>query len=326
MPRKPAEGLSFEELHRELLAYLAEVAGNSEVTRLLRRLQAEQGWGPTAEAVDGAGGGAPAKHSAPHALIAPPKDDLARARSVVNKLLPSQAPSVPGLDAAIYNRSCHEVGGDYFDFIALPDDRLAFAIADVAGKGFSAAILMAMLREVLRIVAANDPEPLRAVATTNRLLLPDMPRGMFVTLLYGVIAPGAREMTLVNAGHCPPIIWRPRLTGARVLDLRGPALGVLEHNRFAEGLRQRLLPLETGDCLCFFTDGVTEAKDFLGEEFGQQRLAHIVRDHATEPAASIVEAITEAVDDHTKGAPQHDDMTLIILRVLPPPGPRHGRP
>lgn len=326
MPRKPAEGLSFEELQRELQAYLAEIAGDSEVTRLMRRLQALQDLELTGElsgiTLDTTPSEPSPRTASPQPLIVPPKDDMQRARSVVNRLLPSQPPNVPGLDIAVYTRSCHEVGGDYFDFITLPEGRVAFAIADVAGKGFSAAILMAMLREVLRIVAANDPVPARAVAATNRLLVPDMPRGMFVTLLYGVIVPSTREMTLVNAGHCPPIIWRPRLTGARVLDLRGPAVGVLDPQRFAEGLRQRSLQLEPGDCLCFFTDGVTEATDLLGEEFGQQRLAQVIRNHATEPAAEIVKAITEAVNDHTKGAAQHDDMTLIVLRALPTTSPK----
>jgi len=315
--RKPSEGLPFEEMVRELRAYLAEMAGEAEVTRTLKQLQAAHTGGHRTTRTESARLRAAARTSAPEPLISPLKDDLQKAQTVVNKLLPSHPPSLPGLDLAVYNRFCHEVGGDYYDFINLPGDRVALVIADVSGKGFAAALVMAMLREVLHIAAANQPTAARAVAVTNRLLVPDMPRGMFVTMLYGVINPAEREMSLVNAGHCPPIIWRPRLTGARVLNLRGPAIGMLDAQRFTEAIRQKTLPLEPGDCLCFFTDGISEAKDLLGEEFGGQRLAQVLRDHAAQPASKIAEAIMAAVDDHTKGAPQHDDITLIILRVAP---------
>jgi len=314
--RKSFEGLPFEELLREMRAYLAEVAGEEDVTRFLKRIHASQRRVPRAADLlrrSAAGGGG----DGGRALLAPAQDDIRRAQKVVNKLLPSKPPTVPGMDIALFNRSCHEVGGDYFDFIPLPNDRLGLVVADVAGKGFSAAIVMAMLREVLHIVTSNEQAPARAVSATNRLLTRDIPRGMFVTLIYGLLDPAKREMTLVNAGHCPPIIWRPRLTGARVLDLRGPAIGVLDAARFAEGIRQKTLALEPGDCLCFFTDGVSEAKDLLGEEFGAQRLAQVLRDNARKPAEEIVKAIMAAVDDHTKGAAPHDDLTLVVLRALP---------
>jgi len=323
--RKPSEGLLFEDLLAELRAFLAEMAGEAGVAQTLKELQANaSAQRPTHVAPTRPRAGS--RRTAPAPLITPPRDDLQKAQTVVNKLLPSQPPTLPGLDLAVYNRFCHEVGGDYYDFINLSDERVALVIADVSGKGFAAALVMAMLREVLHIAAANQASAAKAVAVTNRLLVPDMPRGMFVTMLYGVINPPAREMTLVNAGHCPPIIWRPRLTGARMLDLRGPAIGMLDPQRFAEGIRQKTLRFEPGDCLCFFTDGISEAKDLLGEEFGGQRLARVLRDNATQPASKITEAIMAAVDEHTKGAAQHDDITLIVLRANPDaPAPSQGR-
>ncbi len=313
--RKPTEGLAFEDLLKELRSYLAEVAGQGDTTRYLRQIYSAQ-----ARVQRAPGGGASPERRRPAGAADEPaetRDDIQRAQTVVNKLLPAKPPSVPGLDIAFFNRSCHEVGGDYFDFITLPQDRIGLVIADVAGKGFGASIVMAMLREILHIVSSNEETPAKAVSSANRLLMPDMPRGMFVTMIYGVVDPAARELTLVNAGHCAPIIWRPRLTGARVLDLRGPALGVLDPARFAQGVAQRTLALEPGDCMCFFTDGVSEAKDLLGEEFGEQRLAQVLRDHAGESADQIVAAVTKSVDDHTKGAAQHDDITLIVVRALP---------
>ena len=307
----------------ELRAFLAEMAGETGVTSTLKQLQAAHANAHITTQAEVTRSRAGSRRTAPEPIITQPRDDLQKVQTVVNKLLPSHPPTLPGFDMAVYNRFCHEVGGDYYDFINLPEDRVALVIADVSGKGFAAALVMAMLREVLHIAAAKQPTAAKAVAVTNRLLVPDMPRGMFVTMLYGVINPHTREIALVNAGHCPPIIWRPRLTGARMLDLRGPAIGMLDAQRFTEGIRQKTLRLETGDCLCFFTDGISEAKDLLGEEFGGQRLARVLRDHAGQPASQIAEAIMAAVDEHTKGAAQHDDITLIILRVASeaPPKP-----
>jgi len=319
--RKPSEGLSFEDLLKELRSYLAEVSGDSEVTRTIRQLQAAQARVQGVTTPESTGTRTGAQAGDPDGVVSGPSDDMKQAKHVVGKLLPSEPPHVPGFDIAHYTRPCLEVGGDYLDYLNLPQDRVAIAIADVAGKGFSAAIMMAMLREVLHIVGAKEPTPARAVATTNRLLKPDMQPGMFVTMLYGVLNPATRELTLVNAGHCPPIIWRPRLTGARVLDLRGPAIGLLNPDQFAKGIQQKTLALEPGDCLCFFTDGISEAKDLLGEEFGGQRLAQVLRDHAGQPAQEIANAIMAAVDEHTKGAAQHDDITLMILRVSPDGAP-----
>ena len=333
-PKSTGES-SFDDLEREIRSYLAEVAHTASPTRVLREIQAAQARvrkitksvtrssleraakagfeirggvvrEPQASA-DGNGAAAP--------LISTAEDEIQKARSVQSKLLPTEAPKLPGFDIGIYNRFCHEVGGDYFDFFNLPDKRVGFIIADVSGKGIPAAMVMVMLRSILRMVAANGHSPTDTMVHTNRLLVRDMLRGMFVTALYTVIDADRREMTLVNAGHYPPLIWRPRLSGTRMINLRGPALGLLDVRRFAAAISEKTLTLERGDCLCFFTDGVPEAKNLLGEEFGERRLAQALRDLAGQPARRIVEGIVAAVDSHSEEAPQHDDITIIAMKA-----------
>lgn len=335
MAPKATAGFSFEELEREMRRYLGSVTDARSVTRAVKEVQAAQARVEKVtksitraslvraakagyEIYDGIvhepepAEGKPTKEP----LISSAEDSIHKARSVQTKLLPSTVPKLPGLDIATFNRFCEQVGGDYYDFISLPRERIGFVIADVSGKGVPAAMVMVMFRSILRMVAAHDHGPVETMIYTNRLLVPDMLRGMFVTALYAVIDPNAREITLANAGHYPPLLWRPRLTGTRVINIRGPALGLLDAKRFAEGLSAKTLALESGDCLCFFTDGVPDAKNLLGEEFGEKGLARAFRDQAGQPSRKIIEAIVQAVDAHSEEAPQHDDITLVVLRAL----------
>jgi len=334
---KPTGGYSFDELEKEVRRYLSDVAHEGDVSQALKEIQAaaekvrkitksitRASLTRAAKAGFEISGGvvrepaASDPHQAPDArpLLTGDEGESQKAHSVQANLLPSAPPSLPGFDIAALYRFCHEVGGDYFDFIPLPDGRTALVVADASGKGVPAAMVMVMLRSILRLVAANAHDPVETLVHTNRLLMPDMLRGMFVTALYVVIDPVAREMVLVNAGHYPPIIWRPRLSGTRVVNIRGPALGLLDTQRFAANISRKTLALEPGDCLCFYTDGVPEAKNLLGEEFGERRLARAFRDHATQPAQKIVDAIVAAVDAHSEETPQHDDITVLAMRVL----------
>jgi len=333
---KPTSGrFSFEELNKEVRNYLAEVADEMGATRALQQIQAaEAEVKKLTKSITRASLARAAKAGfeiqdgvvrepqpsdelvAPQPILSASEDELERARNIQAKLLPAEVPKLPGLEIATFSRFCREVGGDYFDFIPLPGGRVGFVIADVSGKGVPAAMVMVMFRSVLRMVAANDHSPVQTLIHTNRLLARDLLRGMFVSAIYAVVDPAAREMKLVNAGHNPPLIWRPRLTGTRQINIKGPVMGLLAGKRFNSALRQKSLLLEPRDRLCFYTDGVTEAKNLLGEEFGRQALARVFRAYASQPAQKIVEAVLSAVDGHQEEAPQHDDMTLLVLHAL----------
>lgn len=243
-------------------------------------------------------------------------DDIERARHVLAGLLPSEPPTLPGMDVAAFSQFRHEVGGDYFDFVPLADGRMAIAIADVAGDGVGAALLMVRLREIVHSVLAQCTDAVEAVAAVNARLMENTPRGMLITFLLAVLNTTTRELRAVNAGHCAPFVWRARLTGVRLLPVRGPALGLLPAVPFAQAISERLLAIEPGDCLCLFTDGMSEANSPSGEEFGETRLAAALRRHVDRSAKEIADGIVAAVAAHTLSAAQHDDMTLIVLKAL----------
>ena len=339
MPVKPSGRFSFDSLNREIRSYLSDVATEKSVTRALRKIQAAERkiariTGDITRASLGRAAKAgfeirdgivrePAPSAAPdrplddtQALLSDSSDELQQARNIQAKLLPAEVPDLPGLDVASYSRFCHDVGGDYFDFIPLTGGRYALVVADVSGKGVPAAMVMVMFRSILRMVAANNHTAVDTLAHTNRLVQRDLLRGMFISAIYAEIDPAARRLALVNAGHTPPLIARRSLSGTRAIRIRGPAIGLLPGDRFSESLRQKTLALQSGDCLCFYTDGVNEAKDLLGEELGHQALARAFRGAGERPAADTVKALVAAIEEHQEETPQHDDITLVVLRAL----------
>lgn len=330
-------GDPFQTLSKEVREYLVGLTGEESATRALRKIRAaihrvqEISETTTRAALERAAragfeirDGVVRKHETgqvadtvipSRAYLAGTEEERQQARDVQAKLLPSEVPKCAGMDIATFSRFSRDVGGDYYDFIRLPRGRIGVMIADVSGKGVPAAMVMIMFRSIFRLVAANDHAPAETLLRTNKLLTRDLLREMFVSALYGVIDPTEHTFTLVNAGHYPPLLCRSRLSGTRAVNIRGPAIGLLDAERFSKLLQQKTLRIESGDCLCLYTDGITEAKNLLGEQFGYRPLARALRDSAARPAQEIIRHIITAVDDFQENAPQHDDLTLIILRV-----------
>lgn len=236
--------------------------------------------------------------------------ELDQAADIQRGLLPEKAPEVPGLDLAGYNAPCRGVGGDYYDFIQCVDGRVALLVADVAGKGMPAALLMSNLQARAQILF-DDPSNLAAlVVRLNRVLKANCPGNRFVTLFVGVIDPATGEMTYVNAGHNPPLIVHKGGALER-LDTTGTILGILPKAEYEE----RTCRLDEGDVVVLFSDGVTEAcPPDRDEEFGEQRLARILSEVSESPATEIVDEIQRRLQEFTRGAPPADDITLLIAR------------
>jgi sigma-B regulation protein RsbU (phosphoserine phosphatase) len=330
------QGDPFDTLSKEVREYLVGLTGEESATRALRKLRsamhrvkemsesltrasleraAQQGFEIRDGEVSQPEEAGAAKEVIPgRAMLAGTDEEREQARQVQSKLLPAEVPELPGMDIATFSRFSRDVGGDYYDFIRLPRGRFGLMIADVSGKGVPAAMVMVMFRSIFRMVAANDHGAAETLIRTNQLLSRDLLREMFVSALYGVIDPQDGSFTLVNAGHYPPLLCRPRLSGTRAVNIRGPAIGLLGVERFRKLLQQKTLRIESGDTLCFYTDGITEAKNLLGEEFGYRPLARALRDCAGQSAQTIVHRLVGAVDDFQENAPQHDDITLIVLR------------
>lgn len=238
------------------------------------------------------------------------------AREVQERLFPQKLPAIAGLDYAGHCRPALGVGGDYYDFLALPQGHLGVAIGDVSGKGIAAALMMASLQASLRGEATRAPENLAAaVANVNRLVFEASADNRYATFFYGQYDPTTRTFDYVNAGHNPPMLFH-RANGqwsVTRLEVGGTVVGLLETYPYEQGS----VPLAAGDVLVAYTDGISEAMNSTDEEWGEDRMMDTIKGCDRSAAQTILRSIFTAADAFVAGAKQHDDMTLVILRIVP---------
>ena len=243
------------------------------------------------------------------------EQQLAIAREVQASLLPAEAPRLAGYDVAGINLPTWAIGGDYFDYIPLAGDRLGLVVADVAGKGVPAALIMATFRAALRTELRSGDDLLSVVEEVDRVLLESMDRSRFVTAVFGVLDPGSGGFAYVNCGHNPPLVLRAG-GGSDLLDRGRPALGMLGTWRAETGLAR----LDAGDMLVLYTDGVVELMAPDQVEFGVERLTGVLRESAGLPAEQIVTAVVESTRAYAGRVGYEDDFTLVVLKRGPGPG------
>jgi len=239
------------------------------------------------------------------------------AREVQERLFPQRLPAIAGVDYSGACRPALGVGGDYYDFLVLPDGDLGIAIGDVSGKGIAAALLMASLQASLRgqaLVGQGDLAQL--MANVNQLVFDATPVNRYATFFYGQYHRATHMFRYVNAGHNPPIVLR-KTAGDTIhvirLETGGPVVGLFPRTPYQEGA----LMLEPGDIFVGFTDGVSEAMNRQDEEWGEERLIPAIAAHSVEPAAQIIPSLMAEADRFVAGAPQHDDMTLVVIKLQP---------
>ena len=232
------------------------------------------------------------------------------AASIQKTILPVSLPVVPGLRLAGGNRPTRQVGGDYYDVFPLPDGRTAFCVADVAGKGVPAALLVSTVHACLRILLDSGVADLPGfISRVHRHLLGFSSTRKFVTLFFAVYDPLLREVRYVNAGHNPGV--RLAKGETTLLPSGGPPIGILPDAVF----REALVPLAPGDTLVLYSDGITEAVNALDEEFGMDRLIALVKDGRDETPAALSGQIFGAVSEFTRGVAQYDDQTVLVARA-----------
>jgi sigma-B regulation protein RsbU (phosphoserine phosphatase) len=247
--------------------------------------------------------------------------ELEIAREVQERLFPQELPPIHGIDYWGTCRPALGVGGDYYDFVALPRGRLGIAIGDVSGKGIAAALMMASLQASLRGEVSRDPEDLALlISHVNRLLYHVSSSERYATFFYADYEPARRTLTYVNAGHNPPLLLRKKARprpdcspGWEVLRLKtgGTVVGLLESFPF----EQESLELYPGDMMVAFTDGITECMNLQQEEWGEERFIAVVEQCGNMAAQETIARALEATDAFAGGATQHDDMTLVVLKV-----------
>ncbi len=238
------------------------------------------------------------------------EQELSVAREIQRSMLPQTSPEVPGWSIEASWQSARQVGGDFYDFIHLADDRLGIVIADVSDKGVPAALFMVLSRSLVRASAINYESPAEALMQANRLLLESNEADMFVTVFYGVIDLRSGEMRYASAGHNPPLLCRKDPAGAENLTARGMILGVMEQVQ----LEERIVQLDTGAILILYTDGVTEAINTEEEEFGEERLVQFICAHPDQDLKELRQGLLSAVEEFSQGRPPFDDLTLVLVR------------
>ncbi|HXN49301.1 MAG TPA: PP2C family protein-serine/threonine phosphatase [Bryobacteraceae bacterium] len=240
------------------------------------------------------------------------KRDLEIARDIQRWLVPSTPPSLPGIDIAFATRPANTVSGDYYDAFPRPGDRLMLAVADVAGKSVPAALLMATIQASLRTLAQERATLLELVKGLNRYASAHSLAGArFTTAFLAELDLTTLEMAYVNAGHVPPVLLRAS-GGFERLEEGGLPLGIRAEASYDSGR----VKLERGDLLAILTDGVTEAENGRGEEYGEERLLELFRRPAQASAAAELKEIMSAVDAFVGAARQHDDITALVM-LLP---------
>lgn len=237
--------------------------------------------------------------------------ELQIAREVQERLFPQKLPPISGIQYAGACRPASGVGGDYYDFLALPAGRLGIAIGDVSGKGIAAALTMASLQASLRAEVTRASDNLAGLmVNVNRLLHEALASNRYATFFYAQYDPASRRLTYVNAGHNPPMLFRCHDgSDCARLEACGTVVGLLEESMY----EQRSLTIAPGDILVGFTDGVSEAMNEAEDEFGEERLMQTVRSSVGLLPAEIIAHIMQEADRFADGAKQHDDMTLVVL-------------
>ncbi len=239
------------------------------------------------------------------------ENELMIAREIQKGLLPSVLPNLPRIDLAATNISSKQVGGDYYDVVEAGEGRHIIAIGDVSGKGTPAALLMANLQATIRALVPLELPLGELTGRVNNLLCQNTGGNKFVTFFWGIVDAEGSKLTYVNAGHNYPYVFHADGSVDR-LDKGGMILGIIPAVMPYE---MATIPLMAGDLIVLFTDGVSEAMSRSSVEFGEERLESVIRAHVKMSASEIINAIHHHILEFTSGAPQSDDITMMVLRV-----------
>lgn len=241
------------------------------------------------------------------------ENELSIAREVQNQLFPRTVPRVPGLHLVASCRAARMVSGDYYDFIRLSDAELAFVVADIAGKGISAALLMASLQASLRGLLLDQQRigsTAQVIGRLNRHLLATTPEDRFATLFFGIYNSESRLLRYTNAGHLPPLLFSA--AGVTRLDVGGTIVGMFKDCEFEQGR----VTLEPGSLLAAYTDGISEPENAYGEQFGRQRIIEVIQRNRDQRPEAILDALVAAVELWAGTPEQADDMTILLATTF----------
>lgn len=235
--------------------------------------------------------------------------ELELATEIQQRFQPSGPPELPGYEFQGISFSCYEIGGDYYDFIERDDGRMLIALGDVSGKGTAAALLMSSLHAAIHAQVSAKSSLLETVTSVNRYLAENTPANRFVTLFAAELDPSNGSLKYINAGHNPPLIGR--VGGAiEQLSSGGFPLGIMPTAEFEMGE----MLLHPGESLVIYSDGVSEANNLNGDEFGLERLSTVIKNNLQASAAGLRDKVESSLSAFTQTAPANDDITLVIVK------------
>ncbi|MDP8244258.1 MAG: SpoIIE family protein phosphatase [Candidatus Hinthialibacter antarcticus] len=236
------------------------------------------------------------------------------ASEVQKCLLPHSCPNTPGYDLAATSIPAQEVGGDYFDFVKLDEEHLLIVVADVSDKGIPGALNMATVRSVLRSLSSSNMNARDLLIAVNQFIQPDLPRGNFISMLLGILHIPSGQMDVARAGHEPLMVLRNKEENFESYAPAGIALGLVNGDLFASNIESETVNLNHDDIAVLYTDGITESMNHNWEEFSLQRFEQTLKQSRECNSQEMIDAVKERISRFTGGTPQHDDLTLVILK------------
>ena len=239
------------------------------------------------------------------------KKELAIARQIQNRLLPTSVPRIEGFDIAAWNQAAEETGGDFYDFQQLDNKQLIFVIADVAGHGLGPALLATECSALLRAYFSMDTEITESLTQVNKLFFQHLPDDRFVTVCVGRLIPEQSKIEFVSAGHGPVILLRAANRQIEMLPVSGMPLGVLADNKYTQS---ELIAFNSGDLLVALTDGFFEWENRQGNCFGVDRVCATIRRYSELSADCIITNLYHELLDYTREIKQQDDLTAVIIK------------
>ncbi|RMD49858.1 MAG: hypothetical protein D6830_03980, partial [Ignavibacteria bacterium] len=238
--------------------------------------------------------------------------ELDVAREIQMKIIPNTTPKLDSLEISAAFVPAFEVGGDYYDFFELEDEKLGFVVADVSGKGISAAFIMAEVKGIFESLAKIVDQPKELLDKANNILINSLSPNEFVTAVYGIVDRKNGKLLFSRAGHPSVIILRE----GKVIHLtpKGIGLGISKNGLFAQYLEQMEFELKNNDIVCLYTDGITEAQDSHLKNFGLEKFEKLIQTHADKNLEMLTQSILMEITNYSKEQSQHDDITLVMFR------------
>lgn len=243
------------------------------------------------------------------------KQELRIARNVQESFLPVRPPEFEHLELAGICKPAHETGGDYYDFVQLDDHRLAVAIGDVSGKGIQAAFYMTFIKGILHSLCREIESPAELLKKTNRLFCENAPRGIFISLAYGIIDLDKQEFRFARAGHNPALRLNSERGEIEELQPKGIGIGLAPGRSFDANIEEMTIKLSEDDALVLYTDGIVEALNKNHTFYGTHRLTNVLAKHGDTSAVNMVNVLSEDLKTYIGKAKQHDDMTVVIMKL-----------